>query len=79
MKGDKDYSVAFARSLIQKTPPPLRATRKGRKCNPSNKTAQGKNDLRKKPAEAERKQGSCSRWCDGSKGRRAWRPGQIAP
>ncbi len=30
MKGDKDYSVAFARSLILKTPPHLRATRKGR-------------------------------------------------
>ncbi len=29
MKGYKDYSVAFARSLILKTPPPLRATRKG--------------------------------------------------
>ncbi|MCK4660759.1 MAG: hypothetical protein KAV82_14660 [Phycisphaerae bacterium] len=31
MKGYKDYSVAFAQSLILKTPPPLRATRKGRK------------------------------------------------
>ncbi len=29
MKGYKDYSVAFAQSLILKTPPPLRATRKG--------------------------------------------------
>ena len=29
MKGYKDCSVAFARSLILKTPPPLRATRKG--------------------------------------------------
>ncbi len=25
MKGYKEYSVAFARSLILKTPPPLRA------------------------------------------------------
>lgn len=30
MEGYKDYSVAFARSLILKTPPPLRATRKER-------------------------------------------------
>jgi len=28
MKGYKDYSVAFARGLILKTPPALRATRK---------------------------------------------------
>lgn len=61
MKGSKGYSVAFARSLTLKTPPPLRATRKGRKGNPWNRTAQRKNDLLKKPAEAERKQGSYSR------------------
>ena len=48
MNGYKDYSVPFARSLILKTPPPLRATRKGRKRNPWNKTAQRKNDLLKK-------------------------------
>ena len=29
MKGYKDYSVAFARSLILKMPPPFCATRKG--------------------------------------------------
>ena len=29
IKGYKDYNVAFAQSLILKTPPPLRATRKG--------------------------------------------------
>ncbi len=61
MKGYKDYSVAFARSLILKTPPPLRATRKGRKRNPWNKTAQRKNDLLKKLAEAEQKHDFYSR------------------
>ena len=61
MKGYKDYSVAFAQSLILKTPPPLRATRKGRKRNPWNKTAQRKNDLLKKLAEAEQKHDFYSR------------------
>ncbi len=42
VKGYKDYSVAFARSLILKTPPPLRATRKWRKRNPWNKTVERK-------------------------------------
>ncbi|MHC4236005.1 MAG: hypothetical protein ACYSUQ_12890 [Planctomycetota bacterium] len=66
MKGYKDFSVAFARSLITKTPPPLRVTRKGRKRSPWKKTARRKNDLLEKPAEAERKQDSYSRWCDSS-------------
>ncbi|HUW83233.1 MAG TPA: hypothetical protein VMZ31_10595 [Phycisphaerae bacterium] len=61
MKRYKDYSVAFARTLILKTPPPLRATRKGRKRNPWNKTAQRKNDLLKKLAEAEQKHDFYSR------------------
>jgi len=61
MKGYKDYSVAFAQSLILKTPPPLRATRKGRKRNPWNKTAQRKNDLLKKLTEAEQKHDFYSR------------------
>ena len=61
MKGYKDYSVAFAQSLVLKTPPPLRATRKGRKRNPWNKTAQRKNDLLKKLAEAEQKHDFYSR------------------
>ncbi len=55
MKGYKDYSVAFARCLMLKTAPPLRATRKGRKRNPWNKTARRKNDLLEKPAGAKRK------------------------
>ena len=66
MKGSKGYSVAFPRSLILKTPPPLRATRKGRKRSPWNKTAQRENDLLEKPAEAEQKQDSYSRWCNSS-------------
>ena len=61
MKGYKDYSVAFAQSLVLKTPPPLRATRKGRKRNPWNKTAQRKNDLLKKLADAEQKHDFYSR------------------
>lgn len=61
MKGYKDYSVAFARSLILKTPPPLRATRKRRKRNPWNKSAQRKNDLLKKLADAEQKHDFYSR------------------
>ncbi len=52
MKGYKDYSVAFGQNLILKTPPPMRATRKGRKRNPWNKSAQRKSDLLKKLAEA---------------------------
>lgn len=65
MKGYKDYNVAFARSLILKTPPALREVRR-RKRNPWNKSAQRKSDLLKKPAEAKRKQDSYSRWCDSS-------------
>ncbi|MCK4658704.1 MAG: hypothetical protein KAV82_04205 [Phycisphaerae bacterium] len=38
MKGYKDYSVAFARSLILKTPPPLRATRPPRNSLAENGT-----------------------------------------
>ena len=59
MKGYKDFSVALARSLVLRTPPPLRATRKGR--NPWNKTAQRKNDLLKKLAKGEQKHDFYSR------------------
>ena len=48
-------------SLILKTPLPLRATRKGRKRNPWNKTAQPKIGLLKRPAEAEQQHDCCSR------------------
>lgn len=61
MKSYKDYSLAFARSLILKTPPPQRATRKGRKRNPWNKSAQRKNDLLAKLTEAEQKHDFYSR------------------
>ncbi len=54
MKSYKDYSVAFARSLILKTPPAQREVRR-RKRNPWNKSAQRKSDLLKKLAEAEQK------------------------
>jgi len=60
MKGYKDFSVAFARSLILKTPPAQRETRR-RKRNPWNKSTQRKNDLIKKLAEAEQKHDFYSR------------------
>jgi ParB-like chromosome segregation protein Spo0J len=60
MKGYKDFSVAFARSLILKTPPAQREVRR-RKRNPWNKSAQRKNDLIKKLAEAEQKHDFYSR------------------
>jgi ParB family chromosome partitioning protein len=60
MKSYKDYSVAFARSLILKTPPAQREVRR-RKRNPWNKSAQRKSDLLKKLAEAEQKHDFYSR------------------
>jgi ParB family chromosome partitioning protein len=61
MKSYKDYSLAFARSLILKTPPAQRASRKSRKRNPWNKSAQRKNDLLAKLNEAEQKHDFYSR------------------
>ncbi len=61
MKGYKDFSVAFARSLILKTPPAQREVRRGRKHNPWDRSAQRKNDLMKKLAEAEQKHDFYSR------------------
>jgi ParB-like chromosome segregation protein Spo0J len=61
MKGYKDFSVAFARSLILKTPAAQRESRRRRKHNPWNKSAQRKNDLLKKLAEAEQKHDFYSR------------------
>jgi len=60
MEGYKDYSIAFARTLILKTPPPLRETRK-RKHDPWDKTAQRKNDLLKQLTDAEQKHDFYSR------------------
>jgi hypothetical protein len=54
MESYKDYSIAFARSLVLKTPPTLRETRK-RKDDPWDKSGQRKNDLLKQLAEAEQK------------------------
>lgn len=61
MKGYKDFSVAFARSLILKTPPAHREARRDRKHNPWDRSAQRKNDLLKKLAEAEQKHDFYSR------------------
>lgn len=61
MKSYKDYSIAFARSLILKTAPPQRETRRGRKHNPWNKSAERKSDLLKKLADAEQKHDFYSR------------------
>jgi len=61
MKGYKDFSAAFARSLILKTPPAQREPRRRRKHNPWDKSAQRKNDLLKKLADAEQKHDFYSR------------------
>lgn len=60
MEGYKDYSIAFARTLILKTPTPLRDSRK-RKNAPWDKTAQRKGDLLKQLEEAEHRQDFYSR------------------
>jgi ParB family transcriptional regulator, chromosome partitioning protein len=54
MESYRDYGTSFARTLVVKTPPHQRESR-GRKHNPWDKTAQKKNDLLKKLAEAEQK------------------------
>lgn len=54
MEGYKDYSVAFIRAMILKTPAPQRETR-GRKRDPWDKSAQKKNDLLKKLTDVEEK------------------------
>ncbi len=56
----QDYSVAFAKALILKTPPGQRESR-GRKKGPWDKSAQRKSDLLKKLAEAEQKHDFYSR------------------
>jgi hypothetical protein len=60
MEGYKDFSTAFARALVLKTPPAQRETRR-RKSNPWDQKAQRKNDLIKKLAEAEEKHDFYSR------------------
>ncbi len=60
MEGYKDYSIAFARALVLKTPTPLREVRKG-KNNPWDKTSQRKNNLLKKLMETEQKHDFYSR------------------
>ena len=60
MEAHKDYSTAFVRALVVKTPLQQRETR-GRKNNPWDKTTQRKNDLLKKLADAEQKHDFYSR------------------
>jgi hypothetical protein len=60
MEGYKDFSTAFARALVLKTPPAQRETRR-RKSNPWDNKAQRKNNLIKKLAEAEEKHDFYSR------------------
>lgn len=60
MEGYKDYSIAFARALILKTPPDQREAR-GKKKGPWDKRAQRKNNLLKKLTEAEQKHDFYSR------------------
>lgn len=54
METYKDYTTTFARTLVVKTSPHQRESR-GRKHNPWDRTAQKKNDLLKKLADAEQK------------------------
>jgi hypothetical protein len=60
MEGYNDYSTAFARTLVLKTAPNMRETRR-RKTNPWDKKTQKKNDLIKKLAEAEERHDFYSR------------------
>ncbi|MGD0091466.1 MAG: ParB N-terminal domain-containing protein [Planctomycetota bacterium] len=60
MEGYKDYSIAFAQTLVVKTPPQQREAHR-RKNNPWDKTTQRKNDLLKKLADAKQKHGFYSR------------------
>jgi hypothetical protein len=60
MAGYKDYSTAFVRTLVVKTPPHQRDTGR-RKNNPWDRSAQRRNDLLKQLAEAEQKHDFYSR------------------
>lgn len=60
MEGYKDFSTAFVRTLVIKTPPQQRDSNR-RKSNPWDKTKQRKNDLLKQLAEAEQKHDFYSR------------------
>jgi ParB family transcriptional regulator, chromosome partitioning protein len=60
MDGYKDYSIAFARTLILKTPQTMRDVRK-RKNDPWDKAAQRKSNLLKQLADAEQKHDFYSR------------------
>jgi ParB family transcriptional regulator, chromosome partitioning protein len=60
MEGYKDYGTAFVRTLVLKTPPQQRESRR-RKKNPWDKTTQRKSDLLKRLTDAEQKHDFYSR------------------
>jgi ParB family transcriptional regulator, chromosome partitioning protein len=60
MAGYKDYSAAFVRTLVVKTPPHQRDTSR-RKNNPWDRSTQRRNDLLKQLADAEQKHDFYSR------------------
>ncbi len=61
MKAHNDFSIAFARALILKTPPKLRARKRRKAGNPWNRAEHKKNELLKKLQDAERKHDFYSR------------------
>ncbi len=61
MKAHNDFSIAFARALILKTPPKLRARKRRNSNNPWNRVEHKKNELLKKLQDAERKHDFYSR------------------
>ena len=61
MKAHNDFSIAFARALILKTPPKLRARKRRNSSNPWNRAERKKNELLKKLQDAEQKHDFYSR------------------
>ena len=61
MKAHNDFSIAFARALILKTPPKLRARKRRNSSNPWNRAERKKNELLKKLQDAEHKHDFYSR------------------
>ena len=61
MKAHNDFSIAFARALILKTPPKLRARKRRKAGNPWNRAEHKKNELLKKLQDAEHKHDFYSR------------------
>ena len=61
MKAHNDFSIAFARALILKTPPKLRARKRRNASNPWDRAERKKNELLKKLQDAEQKHDFYSR------------------